>query len=295
MTSIKTDFYRDWIDMLSQVLSSQGYTLPSSTSDNDISNMYFNLHNRLIEPKPRVVLRSQEFQCPAGYENAINELITRIAVGEDLTPFLSKKLKDLSYNDDLINDWDIYHLHLGRVLEPAGEFIVRSGPVLKARFDDDHAYFINIYQHNNWTKQEMIQIINDNWPESIAAFKLSSDISLLHVPTDSDIKVARDGHVNTMIQLPTGEVYSPIGGGLTSSGIGFRVVRATQYHHKKILLMEENFSISFQAAYQVAPENVKAFFTQANDITFKLFVINGQFIAIEPISGFEVDLGPVRN
>lgn len=294
MTTIHTDFYRDWIEMLSQSLSSQGYTIPSGSSDSDISTMYFNLHNRLIEPRPRTVLQSREFKCPIAFQDAINELIAKIEVGEELTPYLSRKLKDLSYNDDLINDWDIYHLHLGRVLEPGGEFIVRSGPVLKARFDDNYAYFINVYQHGNWTKQEMIQIINDNWPESIASFRLPGGISLIHTPTDSDIKAARKGHVNTMIQLPTGEVYSPIGGGLTTSGTGTRTVRATQYHHKKILLIEEQLIQMLPFAFQEASPEVRNYFNRADEVTFKLFIINGRYVAIEPMTSFQVDLGAIR-
>ena len=63
---------------------------------------------------------------------------------------LSRKIVDLDYDDDLLNDWDIYHLHLGTNLHIDG-FVKRTGPMLFVRFNEQNAYFKNVMGHGSWT------------------------------------------------------------------------------------------------------------------------------------------------
>lgn len=60
------------------------------------------------------------------------------------------------------------------IWEPNG-FVNRTGPVLFARFDEQNAYLINVWSHGNWTNQDMIRIIHNNWPESIEDLKRLQD------------------------------------------------------------------------------------------------------------------------
>jgi hypothetical protein len=89
---------------------------------------------------------------------------SKIELGIDLRPHISRKIVDLHFDDDLLNEWDIHHLHLGTTLDANG-FVKRTGPVLFVRFDRQNAYFINVLGHGSWTNQDMIRIIHRKWPE----------------------------------------------------------------------------------------------------------------------------------
>ena len=82
----------------SKILNEMRYERKIKNLDNidDLCLLYMNLNRRLIEPKPRSILKSKEFNCPKKLENNLRDLENRIIKGEDLTPFLSRKLKKLN-------------------------------------------------------------------------------------------------------------------------------------------------------------------------------------------------------
>jgi hypothetical protein len=224
---IKMDFYRDWISHLTKFLEQAGYT--PATDQKDVSLQYFNLVRRLVRPIPRKVLIAKEFKCRPKLQSGLDLVKEKIEQGIDLRPHLSTKIIDLDYDDDLLNDWGIYHLHLGTTLRADG-FVKRTGPVLFARFDEQNAYFINVMEHGSWTNQEMIRIIHRNWPESIERFRLKDVTGLSKPVTDKDIKAYRAAHVNSIIEPEPGVIYGPPGMGIMTAGTGLEVVRASDYY-----------------------------------------------------------------
>ncbi|WP_318617634.1 hypothetical protein [Sporosarcina sp. YIM B06819] len=224
---VKMDFYRDWISHLRKILEQAGY-IPA-TNQEDVSTQYFNLLRRLIPVVPRKVLIAKEFQCPHELQSGLNIIKEKIEQGIDLRPHLSRLIADLTYDDDLLNDWDIHHLHLGTILEADG-FVERDDLLLFVRFDEHNAYFINVMGHRSWTNQDMIRIIHRNWPESIERFRLKEAISLNKSVTDKDIKVFRKAHSVYFIEPEPGVIYAPPGMGLTTAGIGVEVVRVSDHY-----------------------------------------------------------------
>ena len=96
-SNIKIDLVRDWRAFLRNELSVAGYSdLPSA--DEEIDFMYFKLLKRMIESSPREVLKSSDFKCHSELENVLIEIEKKTEHGEDLTPYLSRKLKSKSYN-----------------------------------------------------------------------------------------------------------------------------------------------------------------------------------------------------
>ena len=57
---------------------------------------------------------------------------------------MSKTIVDADADDSLLDNWGIYHFHLGTELEDRGQFIRRTGDVLLCRVDDSYAYFIKV-------------------------------------------------------------------------------------------------------------------------------------------------------
>lgn len=68
---------------------------------------YFNLILRQIEPRPRIVHKSDEFVCPAGYDKALEKFEQCIRIGSNLLPFLSTKVIEADKKDDLLNSLGI--------------------------------------------------------------------------------------------------------------------------------------------------------------------------------------------
>lgn len=244
MYELKLDFNEDWTRHLKKLLENAGYK--TGKKDTDIHYQYFNLMNRLVEPTPRKVLVSKEFNIPEGYEDAIQAIKVKIEKGEDINSHLSTSLLDSNYNDGLLNDWGIYHLHLGTKLKKIrnkssrrkGMFVERTGPLLFMRFDKEKAYMINVMQHNNWAKKEVIKIIHENWPESIEKY-LMKGIQLASPQLDDEAHEALRKHgITTMVQIEKDMVYMPLGGGIASNGDSTSVVMTCMRYSKLIQELE---------------------------------------------------------
>ena len=139
-----------------------------------------------------------------------------IEAGYNLTPYLSKSVLDPYFHDDLLNHWGIYHLHLGEVLK--NDFITRTSSLLYVRFDDENAYFLDIREHGAWTQQDIIQIIHDNWPQSISAYRTHSNSSVMYHITDEDVKKLRKARINFPVMVSDGIIYEGLGNGVASNG-----------------------------------------------------------------------------
>lgn len=238
-TNVNIDLYSDWIQIIKSELMFLGYSIDQDEKSENICFMYFNLKKRLIEPKPRNILLSNVFNCPDEYKDALDAIIIKIKQGRNLKPHLSTKLYKLDYNDDMLNDWGIYHLHLGTKLDNKG-FVNRTGPLLYAFFDDNNAYFINVLYHGAWTKQDIIKIVHNNWPESIEQYKLNGVIELETQITDDDLKKLRRAHINTCVEIDKGIVYAPMGGGYSTSGLSVDVVRHCDHYTRIFKNLEKD-------------------------------------------------------
>lgn len=221
---------QDWFDILKGRLERLGYNITETGIE--VSHIYFNFIKRRILPKPREIKISKEFKCPKKYEKGLSILKSKITKGEDLTPYLSKKILKVNYNDGLLNDWGIYHLHLGK--EKKGDFIERTGPLLFVRVDEKNVYFINIYSHGCWSNKQIIKIIHNNWPESIEEFRFNYEKDTMIKFTDNDYKNMRKYNINVPVEIGNGVAYMPIGHGYTCSGMSTQIVLMCNRKIRKI-------------------------------------------------------------
>ena len=224
---IKINLIKDLAELLKLEIKNQEVNIKSldyyeqikdSSNIHEICLKYFNLLNRLVFSKPRNIKYSAEFKCPKGYENGLKNIEQIILNGDDLTPYLSRQVKNLDSHDTLLDDWGIYHIHLGVQKKP-NDFSQRTGPVLFAKIDKEFAYFIQILDHGGrhepWFNKNLIKIIHKNWPEIIKNFLLNIDINSVNL--SKDIKNWRRAGVNTPIVLNDGTAYISLGGGYVSS------------------------------------------------------------------------------
>lgn len=185
----------------------------------------------------RKVIRSKELRCPKGYERALEELIHKIELGEDINPFLSTSREKTDAKDPLLYDWNIHHLHLTRRYHPNGR-PKRSDYLLFVRCTDSTMYFIQIYPHqsNPFVKGELQEIVAHNWPELLLPFPLD-DGHLTEEVTDDVRAILRKKHILSPIEID-GKIYFPSGGGYASDGSSVRAVREADDFWNQMKLLE---------------------------------------------------------
>ncbi|MEQ8475441.1 hypothetical protein [Fulvivirga sp.] len=283
------NFDTDFDEILIHELSDHNFSVDPTSDSDKIRMKYFNYKRRLIQPVPRSVLTSKEFNCPAELQKGLEIVKTKIQNGDNLTPHLSKNLTNLDYNDSLLNDWKIYHLHLGEHLEPNGSgFIERAGPVLFVRIEENKALLINILPHGSWTKQQMVKVIHDNWPESIESYLLKDVIGLSHVPTDDDIKDMRKFGVNSAIEIEPGVVYAAIGGGLTSAKTSVEVTMALIYYNRLLPKLQKYVEDNLQEIGKIVTDKTGR---ENEELSLKLVTQNSEYFVVEQNTGLPFRLG----
>ena len=165
---LKANFVNDWHDILRDVMVQHwGYDV-SNIDEQDIPIVYYNAMQRRIACQPRQVVTSDIFQCPDQHSQGWSNLKASILKGEDVTPYLSKSIENITYPDSMLNDWGVYHFHLGE--ESDGRFITRTGPLLFALVKADILYAINVYHHEQWTDSNIVETIHRNWPSLVGRY-----------------------------------------------------------------------------------------------------------------------------
>lgn len=238
---LEADFYEDFQEFSYQNLKRLG--LKNVDKDRAV-HQYFNYLLREIKPKPRRILYSSEFQCPAGYEMALQEFEDKVVQGKPLWPFMSDKVLRADYDDLLLNDWNIHHFHLSRRYRDDG-FVGRSNYNIFARVMDDTVYALQIYDHNAehlYCKQEMVRIMRDNWPELLEDNRIQGFARLQEEIDDEKYEMLRQAHISSFVDLGEGEMYGLIGGGYASNGYSTLALRNADYWGRRIEQIEKRMA-----------------------------------------------------
>ena len=263
MADIKINLYRDVANALRNEMASGGYEIaPVKDNDDAAIRLYAKLGRRLIEPRPRQILKASSFD-PSNHESALAKLEYAIQNGDSLSPYMSKTIVDAEAGDSLLDNWGIYHFHLGTELEEGGQFIRRTGDILLCRVDDSYAYFIKVLPHGGnvsvpWYRKDLIEIIHKNWPESIS-HALIAGVTGLH-PRFNDQEVAeirKSGNITLLLEMSDGTVYAPPGVGNTlgivaTDGSSAHDTRFADWLHELTKLVEERIRDDYRQIYENA-------------------------------------------
>ena len=233
---LKFDIVGDYAQFLRySIVHEIGYSqaeVDKLTDDESVILAYLRIQRRLVAASPRVIRKARDFACPAQYVDALQEIERKIRAGDNINPHCSRKLVDVEFNDLLLNDWGIQHLHLGTSVIPDGKnkgFIKGTKALLYVYFDEKCAYFVKILERHDFTAQILLQTMHDNWPQILSAYHNR------HVTgdriTDKEIKELRRKQINFCIALADGTSYIAIGGGITASGDNAEDVTRLNYLH----------------------------------------------------------------
>ena len=238
---IEMDLCEDYSEMVQSWMKEHG--VQSDKSGEDLWYDFFNLQKKSVRPQKRAVHYSKEFACPPEVELGLKLLVQKFDNGEDVSQHVSKDAASPSEFDGLLYDWGIYHFHLGKTIDHQTGRIERTGPVLFAKIDNENVYCINVYSHGKnvqqpWAKQDLLKIIHNNWPQTIAKWKLPDGIELcpesIALPSDSQYAFLRRSGISTAIFVDKGIAYISPGGGYMSTGHSQEIVLYCQRVHNTL-------------------------------------------------------------
>ena len=232
---INIDLVNDLSNILKDDITEMGYDVPTVTHDK-ILLLYNELLMRLIVPRKREIVISKEFFCPAELEAGLDQLKQKITEGAPVNGHLSRKIKNLDYDDKMLYDWGVHHLHLGTETDSRTGLIKGTKYVVFAVVNDKTAYFIQILDHQQWSNKDVLTIIESNWPFLLSQNKVDGEpeVDL----TQEEILKLRGKNINTILKLPSGNSYSSIGGGYNGLGSSLRALDAT-FELKKTMIENE--------------------------------------------------------
>lgn len=210
------NFRRDVASSLKRQLEGLGYEIGSMQEDRATVIAYLGACRRRVPVRPRRVLRARTFDCPPEYREGLADVHEAVRIGRDLTPYLSKGVKNLGRPDRMLDHWGIHHLHLGR--HRSDDFVERTEQLLYCRFDYENVYFICVAGHGDWSSQHMIKILHENWPDSIKQYRLRDVLGVEVSVTDEDVAALWRGNISPLIEVSKGVVYYSPGGGVLTNG-----------------------------------------------------------------------------
>jgi hypothetical protein len=175
----------------------------------------------------------------------LQEFIEKAESGQDLKPHVSTKINKPDYPDLMLYDWGIFHFHLGTNPHPKLQgFVEGTDDVLFAIAHSHTArmYLIDIHPHQGgFTNQDLLRILEENWPEIIEPYALKRCVGLPDNDSDSNIKRLREAGLNTILKTHGGRFLQPMGGGFTSAGNSSRIKREIYRIKTEVRQLEELF------------------------------------------------------
>ncbi len=224
------DFETDLKNIAKKELDFYEVDYSKTKSTRELINIFVNLKLRLIQSIPRKVIKSHKIHN-ANYNKTISDALKDIEnsfiSGADVSPYFSKDIFKAGFTDYLFADWKINHLHLNPKIKDT-KFVKRSKEVLFITIFQDTVYFIDIRPHGIngekyvFAQKDLLQIIFDEWSFILEPYKtlLTAMAPNIRPPKDID-NFRKSGW--TIPQEINGNVYAPMGGGITTANTSTEV------------------------------------------------------------------------
>lgn len=257
--------------------------------DLDVSpiDTLINIFQTVIPQKKRKIIESVDFQCPEKEKKGYANLRSKILIGKDLNPHLSKQIFNPKFNDGMHLDFGLYHLHLGVDFERdkrGNYFSERTGPLLVAYITDDMVYCVGIFEHSSelWSNSKLIEIIDREWPHLIEDKKVKYAKDISPKIEDKDRNRLRKIGLNTVVTLPNGSNYQWLGGGIAASG-GSAKAGMLVAHNNGLIFRATQAFIKMIVESDSFKDNIPIYY---GDIELKLISLpDRKFSAIDKNSG----------
>lgn len=128
----------------------------------DLVQWYIYNRQKIPYGKKNVFFSKEILKSPLykAFNKKIDKIKTCFERDGDIVQFLTKHSNHLIFEDDLLNDWGILHLHLFPLNErqPSNDNFL-----LFAYIQDENVFFLNIGNHNSFADTKLLEIIDNNW------------------------------------------------------------------------------------------------------------------------------------
>ena len=235
---LELDFASDLLSLTKSWLIRFGYAIGPEQEGLQILYRYLDIMHRLVPAFPRQIHRPRGFKVPDRHKSGFDCLIHKVTKGKDLTPHLSKRTKISAKYDGLLDDWDIMHFHVGARRDPDGS-VARTNDVLFARVTNTEFFICGFWPHKQWGLRDILEVIHQNWPASIAQWKSPMPMRG-DVPSNDAIIESRATGMQPLVPLSDGTVYFSIGGGITTAGVGTGIVERADRWISWVRQLEES-------------------------------------------------------
>ena len=209
---LEVDLLSDVIFQIKELFEDNDIKFSEGDDNDTILLEFFKWQARQISPQKRVVHYSKQFKtCSLNNElqAGLRQFISDCEQGNSLTKYQSRKINSAiaGTSDDLYSHWGIHHFHLGTKPDPKYQSLVKgTNEFIFAKVDNSNIYLIGIYKHKtDWSKLEIINVIEDNWPQLLEPHKLHGNVVATY--DEDGIKHLRKARVNTAVTTSKGKSY----------------------------------------------------------------------------------------
>lgn len=239
-------FEKDLERLYTDELRSRGYHPRPGTSVAELGRLFHDWRRRRLEHLVGRNLRvrySREIAKQPQYP-AVKAIAERSRKGQPLHPYTSKNTKKGRHNDELLNHWGIFHLHLGGEAESDDGFVTRDQPLVYVRPDNGFFYVLGVFNHV-FADSTLLEIVVRNWPESVEKYRFRGikvqgrlpaptifsadkmktfDRGILLHPAQglstTEVNQLRNQGLCPTFEAENGDQYFAPGGGYSCSGVG---------------------------------------------------------------------------
>lgn len=252
---MKIDFEADLVCVARRELEEWGVETLLLSND-ELITRYFVLQHRVLDAGPYALHVSSEAMlsfirasCKPEVQRGIGSLLARARRREVLWPHQSRRLlartrvrgrsrPSDAQHDGLLNDWGIQHLHLGQAFATDG-FVDRTSTLAFVMARQRDLYVIDFRKHpkGDWSDIDLLEIVEKHWPHVLPAL---NGVTGLTTPAGLTHQQARNAGLTLAVQLSTGRVLAPPGGGYSTSGHSFSAIARMDRFRNSVRQMEES-------------------------------------------------------
>jgi hypothetical protein len=232
--TVHASFSNDLRELLAAKLVSDGYEVAPTEDLDAVLVKFLNVQHRRIPPRRRGVVWSKELRTKgptltADQRAALARIEAASMAGADMNPYLSRRLvRSAAFNDMLLNDWSIQHMHLGDGLNAEG--LVRgTKELLFVIAKADTLYYVNVLDHAAFSDDQLFTIAETNWPHLFQHVALKSALGLEREVSSAERAELRAAGINVFTVGSSGTVFAPAGGGSVTTGTSISVRRAAMH------------------------------------------------------------------
>jgi hypothetical protein len=264
---------KDYTEMCRQKLVSIFPKYVPTKKDDPIYDIEKYIFRRILPKKRKVHISSHLKNISDDFKIPVQHICKDIEEGRNLHKYQSRLLKKSNFNDAMLGDWGIHHLHLSTKQELDG-YVKRTNELLFVRFTEDDAFLIGIFVHGEWTNSKIIEIIHNELPQSIETFIMHGITPAKEDLTDKQRSNARSKGVNTAIQMKDGTVYMGPGMGLVFSGApAYAIMKADSYIknlERSFLSIKDQIDIIEPEHTKHAKLSIGMFLNEENEMLLKI-------------------------